>query len=458
MARIFSKPGLRGQSALENADIDAVDPADAGTRVPEGVPDEIVELNAADQDIANDEADADTLVAAIEALESFAEPVQASLGDRGLTPREAQFMNLSLEAILCKPLGIKFTMPSMEAFGAEGGSRIASSRIVLEGFKETMQKLWQWLVDLFTSAKKRIVDYYLRVWDQAPRQIAQLEQLRDKASAITSAAKNKEMEVSTGLVAHLGIAGNIDNIPAKLGAIGKVADSLFKTYVEKAEAWSADVATAVSSLDFSDDTKFTAGLDAVTKLSPLDITAVGLTFKDVGADDKRFKGAQGVTFKTTEPLMGDRAIVAQIATAPASGNTRELIAAIGKTNLRVDAATDDVKKIESSVKMAPLPAKALEDIASAAIDVAVKVKSFKAKWDTANKTKDTVLSKLKSTKSKMAGADKLSSENQSAASSALKLLAAIPTVLDQPNQGFVSYLMNANVAVIKYLSLNLSKY
>lgn len=421
--------------------------------VPEGVPEEIVELNEASGVIEQDDNDSAEIESAIDGLESLRVMVAGSLQDQGLTAREASFVNHAMESYTSR-VGLKVTMPSQEAFGIDG-SRVQATRASLEGLGETLTKLWNWLVEQLTKAKKNIIDYYERVWAEAPRQQKKLEALLDRAGAITKASEDKEVEISKGTAQKLIVDAAIPALPAALEALSGVATKLFEEYLNSAVTWAGDVGTAVAALDFTDDAKFTASIAGVTKIAGVAIPS-GLA--DSPATGEQFEGADGVTFTKGDTLLGNKIVVVQHAAAPQGAGVRDLVEAIGKTQIRIQDSVKEPKKLDAALKVSTPSSGDLKSVANAALKLAGQVQSFKRNWTKSDEAKSGALSKLKAVKSKVAGAKDLAAENQSAANAALKLIGVVPAIVDQPNQGFTAYLLSTNAAVISYLETCLAKY
>lgn len=456
MRRFNPQNRLQGAAALESHPTDGANGVGSDADVvaiPEGVPEEIVDLNEASEVVEGDESDTSEIEAAIEGLESLRVVMMGSLQEQGMTPREALTMNHAIESYTNR-LGIRFEMPSQEQFGGTG-PRSHATTVALEGLGEMLTKLWNWLVEQITKAKKNIIDYYERVWAEAPRQIKKLEALRDRAAAATKAPEDKEVELSKGLCAKLNISGKVENLQAHVKALSTVSDKLFTEYLDGAVAWAGQVTDATTALVFTSDEAFTTSLEAVRKIRPL---AVPSGLADKAASEDIAKGVEGVELKMSELLLGNKAIVAQIASTDDKSSIRDVIDAIAKNQLRLQDGVAEQPKFDSALKITVPAANALKDLAVEAAEVATKVQSFKRNWTKSDEAKTKALSKIKGIKSKIGSAKDLTSENQTAASSALKLLSAVPTVVDQPNQGFTAYLLTTNAAVISYLETCLAKY
>lgn len=457
MSRMFGRGALSSRAALEGRPVG--DPEENAEVVETtAVPEEILELNEAEEEVTAIEDDAAEIDEAAEALESLRSYAVSALEDRGLTPREAVLINSQANLHLKRlDESMVMAMPSQEAFGGEDGKRLQSTRVSIEGLKDQLIRLWDWLVGLFNDAKRSAVDYYQRVWAQAPRQAKTLEGLLDKIDASTKTPdsdKNK-VKLSKTMVAKLSVDGKMDGLPANLGKVQGVADALFTGYVDKAVAWAGDVTERVSGLDFSDDEKFQATIAKVTEIRPVELPA-GLLTKE--ATGKQFEGVEGVTFRRSEILPGDQAVVGQIATVAEGGGAREIIAAIGKNQLRMQDMREDGKSEVSEKEETVASLADLKNVAQAALKLAKTVEAFKRNWEKTDTAKSSALSKLKPLRSKLNTAKELSGENQSTATAALRLIGAVPGVVDQPNRGFSRYILNVNASVISYLEKSVALY
>lgn len=454
--RTFNNRGISAASLEDRpAELQVDEPVIAQSEpVAEGVPEEIIELNEASDAVDEKHEDVVELVDAAESLEALRVDVQSTLGERGLNPQAAKFMRHSLEAITSR-LDIPVSMPSQEDFGT-ATSQTQATRVSLESMSSVISKVWEWALNLLESAKKSVLDYYNRVWAEAPRQIKKASELRTKAAANTGKAEESTFDPGTGLANKLRIGQKVENVSAGLGKLEEISGKIFKDYSAAATTWASNVTTAIAGLKYDSDEAFTTSLAAVEGVAP---NAVPSGFADKAiTGDKRFAERDGLAYHGSDELLGGQMVVKQTANAGADATFRQKMDVISNNTIRVDAADADAKKIEDSSKTALPDIAEIVKICEGVEKVAGIVGDFKSNWEATAKVKSEAIAKLKGAKSALGKSDKLSSENQSAATVAIKLIAAIPSVMDQPTQGFSKYVLGTNSSSLSFAAKALAQY
>lgn len=122
----------------------------------------------------------------VSTVERIQEVAEASVEEgEGLSEQAAEITEVAIESIHAR-LGIsKRVMPSMESFGSTN-SRIAATRIAIEGFKETVVRIWKAIIDGVKSIIQKIKDFFMKFFDNSAKVKKLAESLKAKVNEIKS--------------------------------------------------------------------------------------------------------------------------------------------------------------------------------------------------------------------------------------------------------------------------------
>lgn len=221
---------------------------------------EELEAQVAQADVVESEGEVEELVQAVEEavdgveeLGDIAEVAEDSVeAGVGLTEEAAEIAEVAVESI-CNRLGYKPAkriVPSMESFGATS-SRLDATKYALEGFKDTIAKIWAGIKAFFVKVGEKLKELWLRLTDLATKTSA-------RAAAM---GKKVEKAVADKLVAD----------PAKKLDVAKY----FKVFGQASSVTAAAFAIIKAHKDAVDkqaaiNTKLAAKLEAVSKAESVD--------------------------------------------------------------------------------------------------------------------------------------------------------------------------------------------
>jgi hypothetical protein len=158
---------------------------------------EELEAQVAEAQVTEAEGEVEELVEAVEEavdgveeIEEIAEVAEDSVeaGD-GLTEEAAEIAEVAVESI-CNRLGYKPAkriVPAMESFGAVS-SRLDATKYALEGFKETVSKIWEGIKAFFAKIGDSLKALWNKLFDLATKTAARAESLTKK---VKKAQKDK---------------------------------------------------------------------------------------------------------------------------------------------------------------------------------------------------------------------------------------------------------------------------
>lgn len=175
--------------------------------VDESVLETTAEVSEGSMEVSDAANETEQLITAVEeavedasTVERIQEVAEASVEEgEGLSEQAAEITEVAIESIHAR-LGIsKRVMPSMESFGSSN-SRVAATRIAVEGFKETVVRIWKAIVDGVKSIIQKIKDFFMKFFDNSAKVKKLAESLKTKVNEI------KAKKASTTDIKEPGIA------------------------------------------------------------------------------------------------------------------------------------------------------------------------------------------------------------------------------------------------------------
>lgn len=160
-------------------------------------------------------------VDAVEEVEEIAEVAEGSVeaGD-GLTEEAAEIAEVAVESI-CNRLGYKPAkriIPAMESFGATS-SRLDATKYALEGFKETITKIWEGIKAFFARIGDALKALWNKLFDLATKTAARAEKMAKnvkKAQDDKLVAGDSKLKVNKYLTAFNIASGDVAAAAAKV--------------------------------------------------------------------------------------------------------------------------------------------------------------------------------------------------------------------------------------------------
>ena len=221
---------------IEEVIEDAGAPADPVAEEVASVEDESEELDNLADDI-------DETADVAESLEALVVTVESALADGGLTAREAAFADAAMQQA-CRRLRVAApVLPSLESFGGTS-ERAAATRISLEGFKDTLVKMWEAIKRAVRGMMAKLKDFWASITSSANK-------LRKRATSLTQSISDgdfsgtpKDLKLSAGLAKYLTRGGSVikaTNASDSVKAIGTDVLGGYTESVIKALKGSGDV-------------------------------------------------------------------------------------------------------------------------------------------------------------------------------------------------------------------------
>lgn len=427
----MSKVALRLGIGLESEGADDVVEDLRGDDTVEG---EMLEVQEAAADVQLDEEAVEELEEAAEGLEAIALSLESEMANGGLDPQAAQFAAHAIDAHT-KRLGVTSSIvPSMESFGGASG-KLQGTQVSLEGLKDILAKIWAKIKSMLQSVKRKLKEYWLKMFDAAPKLVKRAEAIQKKAQGTTGTAKEKTVK---GPLKALHIGGKAPNL---VKALGDVQGELVQDGKEaskaaiKASDMMASIMEGVASKPEEID-----GADA--KLNGLGIAKGGSALKRFG---------EGMEGELGQELPGGKAFY----TVHASDDS----AVRRMATLRAGIAdhAEKAKDVESTGDFSVLSLNDIDKVCDIVIKLGNNIVDYKRDWEAREKA----LAKLEKAGDKLAKSgkgDDLSSEQQGKVK---KLMAAASNM---GKSGFTGaeaaqgYVMNTARAALSVCEKSLSQY
>ena len=237
--------GLRSKGLVLAMEEDAVVEDDfSSNEIPETVAEvevdasEIQEDTGVIEDISEAIEDASDDMDTLEGIQGVME--ESVEKGEGLDETAAEIAEVAIEAI-CARLGISKAnkiMPAMESFGSSN-SRVAATKIAMEGVGDTLKRIWQAIKDAFAKAWNHIVDFYKKHIASLGRLSKYADSLKAKAKESASKKPKKDSEgiTSSAVLSAFNIGGKVDAkttgdiLSAHLALTGNVVSA--KTLMQK---------------------------------------------------------------------------------------------------------------------------------------------------------------------------------------------------------------------------------
>lgn len=184
--------GLEDDDVTTTGDEEALD----GSETVEG---EMLEVSDAAGEV---QAEADTVEDLEEThdnLEEIADGLAEASENGGLSTESAKWARLAVKAALGRSniAMVDLAVPSMESFGGASSSRRATLSMEA-GIGEMLKSFWKAIVDKMKKVFAYVKNWYMKVFDAAPKLKKRAEAIAKKSADITGAPEEKEMELALG--------------------------------------------------------------------------------------------------------------------------------------------------------------------------------------------------------------------------------------------------------------------
>lgn len=421
---------------------------------------------------------------AVMGLEAIAMGIQSTLKGRGLDRNAAMFAHIATAAY-CDRLQIKNPLPSLESFGSST-SQLTMTRAGLEDVKQKIQDAWKWIINLLQTGIRKINEYYQRVWAQAPRLIAKAQAISKKVSELKTGkskdGKNIEVDKSSFSTVHNAKVVTGVSLLDGMKTLESLSGDIFVDYVKKVADWGEGVVNSTTDIDYADDDRFAA---TVSKLMEhkLDVTTL------VGAANVNSPAGPNAGGKETPEMLGGKKIFVKVGTdataekaagteddqkpegepatpaapAKAAGTTVDLSTWRGFVNplsdTRVYLGSAYETEPELSEKTVPtFEAQQIAGIAASAEALCTIIMNYKAGNKRANDLRQKAITAAKRAQTNAVKADDLSKDNATVAGQLNKVVAAVNTLLTQPNQEFSAHMLRVTNVCLQLCEKSLANY
>lgn len=221
---------------IEEVIEDAAAPADP-------VAEEVASVEEESEELDNLADDIDETADVAESLEAIVVTVESTLADGGLTVREAAFADAAMQQA-CKRLRVAApSMPGLESFGGTS-ERASATRISLEGFKDTLVKMWEAIKRALRGMMAKLKDFWSSITSSAGKLRKRAIALGQSVGDADFSGAPKDLKMSAGLAKYMTRGGNLVNTTQTSDAVKAIGSDVLGGYTEsviKALKGSGDV-------------------------------------------------------------------------------------------------------------------------------------------------------------------------------------------------------------------------
>ncbi|HWT40602.1 MAG TPA: hypothetical protein VN081_05055 [Dongiaceae bacterium] len=397
---------------------------------------ELAGVIAADQEVVDSDQAVEDLTDVQATLESLAITVEQSLADGGLTPREAALVEQVYQASAGR-VGLKSKVPSMESFGGSS-DRERATRVTLEGFKETVQRIWQAIINVLRKWWVSVDKFFFRFFNAATK-------LASRAQALIKEATDSKGEMNEGAKLklsglHSELAGG--NAVTAAGELKTVTTDIFDAYAKKMEGFGESCANFLKGVEVSSEEAFKGSL---SKLRELKYPVPASTPEKGNASEYGVAGKHEVN--VSKPLPGGKVLAVIYPAAvgyEGEAGARDFLNALAacKTVMTTAKGHEEGKEAEH----APLSKENIIAIAKDVHDAALAVAIYQRGRNGVKKVRDALQSAGDEYSKKES---KLEGESASLAASLPKLVNAAGKEVDGAQRVLGGYVVSTGAALVQ---------
>ena len=194
------------------------------------VANEIAEVQGLQFEAADEDAAAEQLDDEAGQAEEVAEAVEEEVAqERALDPTAAKLLKLAFKNIV----GAKHasnTLPATESFNGSRSEARESTRIALEGIKETLKAFWEAIKRQFQKAYDAVKSWIVKTFSAAKKLKERAEKLQSKANDTVGTIEDKSF--SFGQTKQIAVDGKFSEAGALTSGLSKVKDLVKTTITE----------------------------------------------------------------------------------------------------------------------------------------------------------------------------------------------------------------------------------
>lgn len=364
----------------------------------------------------------------------------------GLSEQAAEITEVAIESIHAR-LGIsKRVIPSLESFGSSN-SRVAATRIAIEGFKETVVRIWKAIVDAVKTIIQKIKDFFAKFFDNSAKVKKLAESLKSKINEI------KSKKASTSDIKEPGIASVFNDSKTGQFELNKILENqkimtVGSTVMIDALSSSVGIIEGLVKKDVKEDDVTTLAKTMEKILDNMKNVFAGTTVQQTTENDLE------VTTSEFGPLINGNIILSELKLVKATDE-------FSSFNFAYAPATGDKNKKPAKESLPILSASEQEHICASVIGLMDETEKFKKNKDQVlnigskvMKTVDAVLNLVDSiadTNKDNANVKKIISNARGALVSCMNVSARIFTMTP-------AYNVKAGNAALKYVARSQAEY
>lgn len=418
---------------------------------------ELLEVNEVASEIDQTHEAIEEAQESSEQLEEVAAGLESMIvAGRGLSADSAMFAHQA-SSFATRKFGLAAPMPSMESFSTGASGQFAQTKASLEGIKETIQKIWNWIKAQFAKLRAHMKDFWLKTFDGAARLKKRAEAMMKKAEGVSGSAKETQVTVSGDLVGKLHVGGKLGDIAAQLAEFKTVTDALLGKVTEEMVKGAEECSDAIKAISFDSTDKLNEGIGKYL-VGRAKVSNAG---KQVAGHDASGEKAhawvkgEGMTVGRTNELLGGSAVYFFASASTATGI--EGLKADAKTSGKVLGVAEKAPETKET-KVTTLSGGAVSKICEEVMGIAASVEAFKRNFEAQEKAKDAFTAAGKHVESEAAKAEKLDADGQKLASAFVRAINSVPGMIDQPAQKLAQYTVTTLNAVLNFAQLHLNQY
>lgn len=457
MVMKYANLGSRFQASMESRGCED----DAANLIPGGADSmeaSLLEAQQVEAEVAENEQALDEAQDVAAGLEAIANDLEAFVKDGGLDAKGAVMMQRAVNAYTSRLGFAKAPVASVESFGG-ATSRITATTASLEGIKEIIRNVWEWIKKQINAVRTKLKDYWLKNYAVAPRLSKRAEAIRAKATAAASKTikKGEKVTLSAEVKAlHVNKAFPTD-LAAAYSDVKAVAENVFNTTskatLDAAEAY----ADMVNKMAFKDDAEFGTSVQGFVNANNAIRSKVVGSFSTltVDAGDTRYNDRE--VFGSKEVMGGQRVVItytkAGAANTPKDAVDKLVSVTAGMMPVR---AKEDTLRDEVSID--PLPTSKITSICDEIIGVADLVAKYAQGYANHERAKDALLKAGEAFNKEASACEELSAANNTLAKRIVDGISAYSKLVDQPMVGFSGYVLRTSAAVLNVCEKSLALY
>lgn len=361
------------------------------------VANEIAEVQGLQFEAADEDAAAEQLDDEAGQAEEVAEAVEEEVAqERALDPTAAKLLKLAFKNIV----GAKHasnTLPATESFNGSRSEARESTRIALEGIKETLKAFWEAIKRQFQKAYDAVKSWIVKTFSAAKKLKERAEKIQSKANDTVGTIEDKTF--SFAATKAIAVDGKFNEAGALTSGLSKVKDLVKSTISELKKGKIDDEVEKVvkkveASFTGSGATRsVSAGELAGAVKAVADAAAAGSSVPASVGDVKKFTEQYGdaseITVTANVGLPGGRAVIAvqpkAISSQDIEGVTKVLKGArviLGNDKFTPrEVSEGDVKTLTTSQ---------IDKVCDDVIEIAETIYTHEQQW----KNRDSMISKI----------------------------------------------------------------